>query len=60
MSPREIRRAARVPLIRVAADARVAEATARVYEADPSAVTAEKREALDRVYAALAQERASA
>ena len=44
-----------MPLIEAAVRAGVSETTARVYEANPSAVTPPKREALDRVYRAMAE-----
>ena len=47
MTPKEVRNAHRIPLIRIAAAALVAEATVRVYEADREAVSPPKREALD-------------
>lgn len=55
-TPRDIRRARGIPLINVAAVARVSETTARIYEADRERVSAPKREALDRVYAGLDSE----
>ena len=55
-TPKDIRRARGLPLIQVAARASVSEHTARVYEAAPGAVSDQKREALDRVYRALAAE----
>lgn len=55
-SPREVRRARGMPLIEAAVRAGVSETTARVYEANPSAVTPPKREALDRVYRAMVED----
>ena len=51
---RELRLALGLPLIQIAARAGVSESTARLFEADPSAVTStEKRAALAAVYAQL-------
>jgi hypothetical protein len=51
---RELRLALGLPLIQIAARAGVSESTARLFEADPSAVTnTEKRAALAAVYAQL-------
>jgi hypothetical protein len=52
-SPRQIRRALRLPLIYVAAAVHSSEGTARVYEADPEAVSPAKRQDFDRYYAQL-------
>lgn len=54
--PRDIRRALRLPLIRVAAEVRSSEATARIYEADRAAVSKAKRDDFDRYYARLERE----
>jgi len=56
MTPREIRRAAGRSQIVVAVAARVSEPTLRLYEANPGAVTMERRARLDAVYAALHEE----
>ena len=53
MTRRDMRRARGLSLIQVAVAAHVSETTARVYEADPAAVSLPKREALNRVYSAL-------
>jgi hypothetical protein len=53
MPPKQIRKAARLPLIAVAVGARVSETTARVYEADRDSVNAESRARLDAFYAKL-------
>ena len=55
MSPREIRKANHKSLDWTAVQAGVSYPTAAKYEADSRAVTPEKRDALDRVYAELAK-----
>ncbi len=52
-SPREIRKAAGVSQIQVAVAAGVSEPTVRLYEANPEAVSSEKRRALDVAYEGL-------
>jgi hypothetical protein len=54
MSPREVRRQARVSQIVVAVRAHVSEPTVRLYEANPEAVRDPiKKASLDEVYASL-------
>jgi hypothetical protein len=57
---REVREALRIPQIKAAALAGVAEATLRAFELDPSSVRVEKRLALDRVYSDFRAEAARA
>jgi hypothetical protein len=57
--PKEIRRAARMPLVAAAVGAGTAETTARVYEANREGVNVDSREKLDRFYAALEAKLAS-
>jgi predicted transcriptional regulator len=52
-TPKEIRAAARESQMRTAVMAGVSQPTVRLYEANPSSVTLEKRIALDAVYAQL-------
>lgn len=53
MSPKEKRKAARVSQLQIAALAKCALPTVRLYEASPDAVSEEKRVDLDRVYESL-------
>ena len=53
-TPREIRKAARKSLIAAAVGAGCSETTTRIYEADRSSVSDEKRAQLDAYYARLA------
>jgi hypothetical protein len=55
LKPREVRKRAGLPLIAAAVGAGVAEATARIYEADRDAVSPGKRAALDAFYARLGE-----
>ena len=57
LSPRDIRRAAGLPLIAAAVGSHVSETTARVYEADRKAVSPQSRSRLDSFYSKLATQR---
>jgi transcriptional regulator with XRE-family HTH domain len=52
-TPREKRRAAGLSQVTVAVSAGVSLPTLRLYEANPNAVTDDKRAALDKAYAAM-------
>ena len=53
LSARERRLLARIPLMLVAAKAGVSEATAKIFELDPTRLRPDKRALLEAVYAAL-------
>ena len=52
-NPRDIRKAAGLPLIAAAVGARTSETTARIYEANRESVNTETRARLDAFYAGL-------
>ncbi len=60
MAPKEIRKAARIPLAAAAVYAGVSETTARIYEANREAVGPESRARLDAYYQRLAAREAVA
>lgn len=57
-SPRELREAAGVTQVRIAADANVSLTSVRVYELDRASLRSDKRAALDAVYARLGRQAA--